>query len=64
MLSYYILFLIVRICNFLCFIFFLIQMGYTAVHQAAAHGHLQVIQLLTEFGCFLDTQDLVVRFVI
>ena len=37
-----------------------VQLGYTALHRAAAQGHLEVIHALLEEGCVLDRQDDVV----
>ena len=40
---------------------FVLQLGYTALHRAAAQGHLEVIKVLIAEGCLLDKQDDVVR---
>ncbi len=37
------------------------QMGYTALHRAAAQGHLDVIKVLLAEGAIVDRQDEVVR---
>lgn len=33
------------------------QAGYTALHKAAGNGHLDVLELLINEGCDIDTQD-------
>lgn len=33
------------------------QNGYTALHKAAGHGHLDVLEVLINEGCDIDTQD-------
>ena len=38
-----------------CVIF--LQGGYTALHKAAGKGHLDVLGLLINEGCDIDTQD-------
>ena len=45
----------------LVFCFRPFQLGYTALHRAAAQGHLEVIRSLCERACNLDAQDQVVR---
>lgn len=35
-------------------------MGYTALHRAAAQGHLEVIKVLLAEGALVDRQDEVV----
>lgn len=40
---------------------FCMQLGYTAVHRAAAQGHTEVIEILTERGCWIDSQDEMVK---
>ena len=37
-----------------------LQLGYTALHRAAAQGHLEVVHVLCDEGCALDRQDEVV----
>lgn len=34
------------------------------MHRAAAQGHLEVIKVLTEQGCWIDSQDEMVRAVL
>ena len=41
--------------------FFNFQLGYTALHRAAAQGHIDVVRVLTEAGCYVDNQDYMVR---
>lgn len=36
---------------------YVLQSGYTALHKAAASGHLDVLELLINEGCDIDTQD-------
>ena len=37
-----------------------LQLGYTALHRAAAQGHLEVIKVLLTEACQIDKQDEVV----
>ena len=37
------------------------QGGYTSLHKAAGSGHLDVLELLINEGCDIDTQDDMVR---
>ena len=46
--------LILQSCSFF-------QGGYTALHKAAGNGHLDVLELLINEGCDIDTQDDMVR---
>jgi ankyrin repeat protein len=38
-----------------------LQLGYTALHRAAAQGHVDVVAILVTQGCRIDWQDDVVR---
>lgn len=50
------------ICNPHRYILFVAQGGYTALHKAAGNGHLDVLELLINEGCDIDTQDDMVSF--
>ena len=43
---------------------FSFQLGYTALHRAAAQGHLEVIKVLLVEGCLVDVQDEVVMLIL